>query len=283
MSVRNTVQYIVYGEGGTVGIYLLSKPTTATITIETDMATSLVENQNATIDTFSSVLSNSASAGNATFDLTNASGLSSGDFVVINPLKEYCEVKTVTANTVVTWQPLVYSHNAADTVETVKVSYDVSNTQASQLFYGGRCKWVIDGETHVQSLECTRWPIRFTTTMSDVYAIDPGFIRFVDKNENIDTTLRKAYSDVMFEIGGRGRIHIFTAGPEFNNLVSLKYLCTLFGRHGEKTADLKEHYVEEYERMLGKIISALPVDSNQDEVASENERIFFGSIPLYRG
>lgn len=281
--IRNAVQYIVKDEGGTLELYLHERPSTATVSVENDLGTDIIETANATISDFSASLASGAVSGATSISLSDATGLTAEMFASFATPREEVQVKSVSGSTAELWQPLLYDHATSATIDSPRVHYEVSSSQANvDTFYGGRVIWTIDGKKYVNSCELTKWPIKFSTTLHSLYSIDPGFARFVDRDENIDISLRGCFNEVLTEIGGRGRIHIYTAGPEFNRLVALKYFVMLYSRHGEQTKDLKESYEEQYERKLGKIISGLPVDWNQDEVSGPEERQKFISFPIGR-
>lgn len=281
--MRNAVQYIVKDVGGTVEIYLQSLPSSATVTLETNTGSSFVDSQSATISSYNETLTSDASQGSSSISVSSATGILPGTSLLLSEPSEEVEVKSISGSSVELWAPLFYSHTQSTAVTGNRVSYDVSASEAQTgTFFGGRVVWTIDGKRVVSALECTKTPIVFNTSLYDIYSIDPGFVRFIDANENLDNSLRGAFVDVLNEIGSRGRVHIFTAGPEFNRLVALKYMCILHMRHGDKTKDILDGYKEEYASKLGNLISGLPADVNQDGISSDSERQQYNSFPIGR-
>lgn len=275
--------YIVYEVGGTLSINHTSRPLTApTITIETDRGTDIVTAQDCTLSSINTTLSSVCNAGDSSISLTANTGVVSGEYILLSDPDEVVKVKSISGTTAqLFWEPH-HSHASGASAVGTKISYTVSNTDATPYFYGGRAVWTIGDEKIVTMVDCTKWPLVNMARDEDVYNEDPTLGRLLDTPDDIPAGLDVAYQDVLAAISGLGRVHCCTSSSEFRRVTALKYLMNFYRRGGERFSDQYEWYKEAYQELLGLIVSAVPRDEDQDEIAEATEQLNIMNIPLYR-
>ncbi len=278
-------QHFTKDIGGTVSLELSTRPTTVTLDILTDTNAEVTVSQSAAISSVNTTLSSAASARDTTVSVASATGFAEGVELRLDNPPEKCRVKSVSGTTITLWEPLLYAHASGEEAEGTQVSFTINSAVAtsSPLFWDGRVIWTVDSVKHITAVECTKYPLRLAATEQDVYAEDPEIRMFLSGSDDLRNGLQAAFDDILTDLSGKGRNHVYTASHEFNRAVVFKYLANLYRRGGESSEDRREIYEQAYQHEFGTIASTLPRDDDQDAYVEAGEKISANTIRITRG
>lgn len=277
-------QHITYNYGGTIYIDVLSRPTSATVTIKYG-TNSLVSAGACTISSINTTLSSAATKGATSISVASATGCSIGKKCWLQDHPEEVLIKGVSETTVSLSRPLFYDHASSAAVEGTRVSYAVSAAQASVKFWDGRAEWLIDSIlTDISAVECTVYPLRRLATIQDLFDENPKLRNLLPDEYTIERCLDNAHDDILTTIAARGRARVLcSSGRELAKAVVLRFFANYFRRDASDGSDVMyDRYKQAAEAELGKIIASLPRDTNQDGIVEKGERLSMKSIRLSR-
>lgn len=279
-------QYIVFGVGGEIYVYLPSQATNARVAIKDDAGGNICSGA-ATISTISTVTNLAVNRGAWNISVENASGLSSGSKVWLGGDKEEVLIRTTSANYIQLRRPLIYDHVNSTTVKGTRVSYAVNAAEANSLFWAGRAEWNIDSNYYdCTAIHCTKYPMRRLATAQDIFDEEPKFNALKDAEIDVERQLDLAHDEVMSRIAASApdqRAHVFTASHEFNKATVYAFLWWLYGRtKGDEARAQAKHYEEKLTAEINRIVPALPRDADQDGAVTRTEQYSPRSVKLFR-
>lgn len=278
-------QHITYGQGGTISIQALERFTTPTVTIKTDRNEDIVSAQAATQSTVNTTLSSAASAGATTIAVAAATGIAADAVLDIGSGDESVVVKSISGTTVTLVRPLIVDHASAATVKNNTLSYTVSSSDASKLFWDGAAYWYNNGVLYTQTpVECTRYPLFRLTTLQDVWDEHPQLRDLLSSNDDPNRLLNMAHNDVMTAIAAVDRARAFYAsGREIARAVVFQFLLNYYRHDASESATLLyDRYQFALSNELQRIISILPRDADQDQIIEAGEKMRANCIRIIR-
>jgi len=276
-------QHITRGFGGAVSLDLPTRPSTVTLTAETDGGAALVSGQAATVSSVATTLSAAASRGDTSITVADGTGISAGQSLWLQDDPEAVLVRKVSGTTVSLRRPVLHDHDSGATVEGTRCSYTISASDADTLFFDGRVFWTVDGERYVTSLECTEYPLRRLADAQVLFDIDPQLAGITDTEDDIERGLDAAHAYILTAIGARGRARVFTGEECFRQATGLAWFMVHYrARRGEDARELYERFRNELDAELGRITTTTPRDADQDGVVEPGDAYSFRSVRLVR-
>lgn len=280
-------QHITYQVGGTIYFYSRKKLTSPTVTVRNNRGGDILTAQSCTASTVSTYLSAAISPGDTSFSVASGTGITNGMELQIAPsdFPEECVVKSISGTTVTPWRPLIISHASGKAVQCTTVSYTVSAAQADELFWDGLAIWYDNGVYYAQTpIECTRYPLFRLATIQDVWDEYPQLRDLLSPNDDPNRLLKLAHNDVMTTIAAIDRARCFFAsGTEIARAVVFQFLCNYYRHCAQENATiLFDRYQMALADEIKKIVSILPRDADQDQVAQSYERMRANSIRISR-
>ena len=281
-------QHITYSQGGTVSINRETLPSTATIRIIQGNGTVLVDTSNATISAINTTLNGAVGAGDQLIRVNDATGFSANDEFRVGGEPETCSIRSVSGTTINLKQPLLNDHASGETVNGVKVSYSVSASEATTLFWDGRVEWNIDGTiVEYSSVECTKYPLIRKANTQDLYDIEPNLYQLKEDSRDIESLLDNGLEQVLKRIAVAApdlRVRVFTGSQGFITATCLASLMIFYmAQRGEESKELYERFRDELEAEISRIVAIIPRDSDQDGTVELEERMSYKSRALTRG
>lgn len=277
-------QHIIYEVGGTVSIDVEDRPTTAYVTIKNGDGSTIVDNVAASISTITTTLSSAVTVGSRTITVSNATGISDGkEFWLRNP-SEKVRCKNINGTSVTLWRPVLSSHDNASNVQGTLITYAVSASNASTLFWDGRVSWVLDNSLYAYTaVECTRYPLVRIATEQDLYDEFPDLDQMLSESDDVDALLNIAHEEVMSRIGGRTRVRTRPGSTEFKKATVFSFASALFRRRpGESADQLYKRYREELNNEITRIMETVPVDADQDGSIDQDDKRSSRTVQLFR-
>lgn len=277
-------QHITYQEGGTIYYDALSLPSNVVVDIFTGDNSQLVTSQAANISSISTALSNAASRGATSINLTNVDGVECGSVVWLQDDPEPALVRKIdNSNVAYLRRPLLKDHVSNATVQGTRCSYAVNSAVANATFFEGRIKWTLDGKVDWAALECTKYPLKRHATIQDVFDRQPKLYELLDPETDTERLLDLAHDEVLQRIGAQGRARVFTGSPEFKNATVLAMLMLFYERMSSNEGkELFERYSNLFEADLERSMNTTPRDTNQDGVVAPAEQMMTGSVIIRR-
>jgi hypothetical protein len=279
-------QHIVKDQGGSISVEVLTRPTAGTVSVFGPDGTTLVDEQAVTVTSIATTTDEVANAGDDVLSLTAVTNITEGKKLWLRAPVEQVTVKSVdaTAKDVTLWEPLLHDHADGETVQSCLVTYTVSSSDASKLFFDGRARWTLDSViTEFTGVECTEYPLPRRATMTDVRRWHAKIADELDSEDDPERLLDTAHEDVLVDIGARNRARCFTGSAEFSRAVAARFLMNHYTGKVGVAMELYEQWKETYTQELSKVTQTTPRDGDQDGVIEENE-VMRGmrNVPLSR-
>ena len=266
------VQALIKNVGGTIETYFLDRNVgTCTVSLYTGQGTKKVDGATATVDSVATTISNIAEAGDFEVSVVSTTGIVEGRRYLIGATgaaepREVVTVKSVSGTVVTFWGPLNYDHAATATFSGLRVSYAVSASVCSALWWDGWADFIpASGDVNTEVVYCVLRKIPDDLIdETDVMDVFPKGREMLDVETDLPRALRTARDQFLFDLGGKNRAHTVLGVDSFRRPCAIKFW--LLRRHtmGDDWVQAMKDLLDEYDRLLIHIIEQAPVDANQD-------------------
>lgn len=286
------IQALLRGRGGTIETYFLDRQVTScTCTVYSGDGTAKLASGAVTIDSVATTISTAAAQGDTTLALATTAGLVVGRRYLIGTQGQAQPAETVTVRnldvsttTTTIVAPLLYDHAAGAAVSGTRCSVSVGGTVADALWWDGFADFIPDsGDVQTEVVDCVlrKIPVNLIDE-TDVRAILPKDGKILDEELDLQTALREARDQFLIDLGGKIRANTALGTDHYRRPCALKFW--LLRRHslGDNFAQVMDGMQREYEIMLDKIRSQVPVDADQDGTTNSQNDGGFTVISLER-
>ena len=278
------LQHLTFGVAGSVWIDLTSRPAAAP-TGEVETGNDVTKSSGTTtLSTANSTLSVNALQGATSITVADGTNFSVGSKYWIAGLKEEILVRSKSTNVLTLFSPLVEAHPSGVAVQGTRATLAVPAADLDAVWWDGRVKFTVDGEIHYVACECTRYPLRRYAGKQDLILIDPLLADKLDDEHALEPTLDAAFHDILGLIGSRGRVKVFTAGPEFNRAVAFQWWVNFYEPDGSDMGiTMYRRLRARLDQAMIAVLALIPRDSDQDGVVQAEDRLAWPSCPVSRG
>lgn len=277
-------QHFQQSVGGTIDIVLPERPNTALsqlVTVRGSDGAVYVDAQTATLDAVDTTLSSAAAAGARTLAVTSAASIVAGRVYRVGSTAteqaETVRVRSVSGTTLTLARPTVHAHANGAAVLGTRLSFAVTGTQASTLFFGGEAEWnwSDDGLTRNRydygAVECTRRAHRRLATTNDLYAREPKLWRKVDADVELEEVLDTAYSQTLERLNPRYRVRTGRGSEMYSEATIWRALANLAVLYGSDYVYLRDYYEQRWEAALSELTGNFAADLDQDGIIEAHE------------
>ena len=279
-------QHLTYLEGGTVSIDVLDLPAVANVSIVSGDGTTHGSGIAATVSTIDTTAANAITRGQRAINVVSATGMSVGQTMHIQDDPEEVLIRKVDGLEISLRRPVTLDHVTGATIEGSCITAAINSAVAGDLWWDGRCEWIIDGVKQFTAVECTKYPLDRLATVQDILDIEYSFYHLKDEELDVERLLDSALGDVLARIAVKSpdlRTRVFPASSEFRRVTALGALRMFYMRQrGEDARELFERYSGELIAEIDRICGTVPRDADQDGVIEPGDRVSFRSVRLER-
>lgn len=283
------IQQLMRNATGYVETYFLDRHVAScTVTIYNGDGGAVVSDAACEVDETDTALTAAAAEGATELAFTSDTDMVVGRRYLLGGTGETPEsftVRELTSTTATLVAPLVYDHAIGASVQGLRVWYDSTAGDVGSLFWDGYAVFQpVDGSREqTESVDCARRPIpRMLIDETDVRRVFPKDTNALSAEFDYRDGLLEARDQFLLDLGGKNRANTILGVDHFRRPCALKFWLMRRFEFGEEWQPILDKMQEEYERLIQKIISTAPVDSDQDGATNGPDDRGFTVISLER-
>lgn len=273
------IQAVVKGVGGRVSTEFLDRypGTTVTVSLYTGEGTARFTDTAGTVDSVNTTLADSVETGDITVTLTSLTGVEVNRRYCIGTgagtePQETVSVRYISGSDVTLWGPLVNNHASGSTFHGTRVSCSVSSTDAANIWWDGYAVFTpadgTDPQTEVVDCALRKIPEK-ACDETDLYKVFPKGAGMLDEELDMPSAIKDARDWFLMDLsgkggGGRARAMTVLGADHFRRPVAIKFWLQRRASFGEDSAIKLDELQKEYDNIIDRILSLIPVDGDQD-------------------
>ena len=262
------LQALLKDRGGTVETYFVDRrPTSCTVSIYDGSGSAKVDSAACTVDSVNTTTTASVDVDVDTISLASVTGIVAGRrYLLGGTVPEVVSVKAVAGSAVTLWAPLGLEHASGSAFQGLRVSYAVSGASCGALWWDGYADFVPDsGDVQTESVDCVRRKVpEQLIDVSDIRELFSEEQKALSASLDLPRAFRSARDQMLIDFGGKNRANTLIGTDHFRRPCAAKFWLMRRHEFGPEWQDAMTVLEREYDGLIQRLISQVPVDADQD-------------------